>query len=157
MPALAGRPRAPYHPHRGYDNRVLEGLSMRRCAALLAVALTAAPLLAQEARPLTPADAAKKIGQKCTVEMEVQSAGQSRDGKVVFLNSAKDFRADDNFTIMIGMRAVSHLKENKVEDPAAHFKGKTVRVSGTVSEFRKKPQIIVNDPKQIEIVGKDKK
>lgn len=129
---------------------------MRRCAALLTLVL-AAPLPAQEAKPLTPADAAKKLGQKCTVEMEVKSAGKSRDGKVVFLNSAQDFRADDNFTIMIGMRAVTRLKENKVEDAAAHFKGKTVRVSGTVSEYRKKPQIIVNDPKQIEIVEKDKK
>jgi len=34
------------------------------------------------------------------------------------------------------------------------FKGKTIRVTGTVKEYMNRPEIEVSDPKQIEIVEK---
>ena len=46
-------------------------------------------------------------------------------------------------------------KEAKVDDVPAHYKGKTIRVTGTVKLYREKPEIIVNDPEaQIKFVEK---
>jgi DNA/RNA endonuclease YhcR with UshA esterase domain len=39
----------------------------------------------------------------------------------------------------------------KIDDPAEHFKGKTILVTGTVTLFQKKLQIKVEDPEQIKI------
>jgi DNA/RNA endonuclease YhcR with UshA esterase domain len=122
---------------------------MTRAVALSLV--LCAPALAQD-RAVSPAEAAKMVDQAVTLEMKVESAGKSRDGAIVFLNSKSDFRSDDNFTVMVGRKAVEGFKKDKVDDVAAHFKGKTVRVRGKVSLFQKKPQIVVNDASQIKVV-----
>lgn len=103
----------------------------------------------KEAKPLTPAEAAKKVNEKCTVEMEVQSAGGRNN---YFLNSKKDFRDDGNFTIFISKAAADKFKQAKVANPVEHFKGKTIRVTGTVSLYQEKPQIKVDTPEQIKVV-----
>jgi DNA/RNA endonuclease YhcR with UshA esterase domain len=38
------------------------------------------------------------------------------------------------------------------QPPEKYYQGKTVRVRGTVSEYDAKPQIIVTDPKQIDVL-----
>jgi DNA/RNA endonuclease YhcR with UshA esterase domain len=105
-------------------------------------------------KPVTPAEAAKLIGKKVTVEMAVKSTGKSRG--VFFLNSEEDYRSAGNFTAFINATAAKRFREAKIDDPAAHFKGKTVRVTGTVKLYRDKPEIVVEDPKQVEIVEKPK-
>jgi DNA/RNA endonuclease YhcR with UshA esterase domain len=86
------------------------------------------------------------------VEMEVKSAGKSEG--VFFLNSEADFRSEKNFTALIKKDAAKKFKEAKIDDPAAHFKGKTIRVSGTVKLYRDNPEIVVEDPKQVAVVEK---
>jgi hypothetical protein len=44
------------------------------------------------------------------------------------------------------------FSEAGIEDPTAHFNGKTIRVCGVVIRKEKGPYIEVNDPSQIEIV-----
>jgi DNA/RNA endonuclease YhcR with UshA esterase domain len=39
-----------------------------------------------------------------------------------------------------------------IADPAEHFKGKKVRATGTVKLHKERPEIAVEDPKQIELV-----
>ena len=39
-----------------------------------------------------------------------------------------------------------------MDNPRDHFRGKTVRVTGTVSTFRDSPQIVVEDAGQVEVV-----
>jgi DNA/RNA endonuclease YhcR with UshA esterase domain len=103
------------------------------------------------AKPLTPAEAAKKVNEKVTVEMEVKSTG----GKdAVYLNTETDYKDAKNFTIFIPDSAREKFKKAKVEDPKTYYKGKTIRVTGTVALFREKPQIKVGDPSQIEVVEK---
>jgi DNA/RNA endonuclease YhcR with UshA esterase domain len=68
----------------------------------------------------------------------------------VFLNSSADFRAKDYFTVML--RAPEAFKAKGIDDPGAYFKGKTVRVTGTVALFREAPQIVVEDVGQISVV-----
>ncbi|QDU23138.1 hypothetical protein [Urbifossiella limnaea] len=125
---------------------------MRRFVLSTALAaLSMGFVLAQDAAPLTLADAPKKVDQKVTVEFEVKSTG----GKAgVYLNSEADFKSDKNFTVFLPAKAVEKFKAAKVDDPAAHFKGKTVRVTGTVTLFKEKPQIKVEGPDQVKVVEK---
>jgi DNA/RNA endonuclease YhcR with UshA esterase domain len=119
---------------------------------LVVAALVAAPA-ASEDKPLTPAEAAKKVGERVTVEMEVKSVGKGSG--VVFLNSDPDFKDDKNFTLFLNKAGVEKFKEANVEDTAAHFQGKTVRATGKVTLYRERPQIVIEDPTQIAIVKKD--
>jgi DNA/RNA endonuclease YhcR with UshA esterase domain len=53
------------------------------------------------------------------------------------------------------MRAVGDkLKAAGVDEPMTHYRGKTVRVTGTVSEFNDRPQIVVEDAGQITVVDR---
>jgi hypothetical protein len=105
----------------------------------------------KNAKPLTPEAAAKKVNETCTVEIEVKSTGKAEG--VVFLNSKEDYRAPDNFTVFVNKEGVAKLKEAKIEDPAAHYKNKTIRVTGTVKLYRDKPEIVIEKAGQIEVVG----
>jgi DNA/RNA endonuclease YhcR with UshA esterase domain len=125
---------------------------MRLSALVLALLLVAAARADEPpAKPVTPAEAAKKVNEKVTVEFEVKSTG----GKgVCFLNSEEDFKDAKNFTVFIPEAAVEKFKAAKIDDPRTHFKGKTVRVTGTVTLYREKPQIKVETPDQIKGVEK---
>jgi endonuclease/exonuclease/phosphatase family metal-dependent hydrolase len=100
-----------------------------------------------------PADAAKHLNGLCTIELEVRAANvQSGAQPIGFLNSEADFRSPDNFTIVVFSDALEKFRAAGVADFAAHFQGKKIRVTGQVTERRERLQIVVADPKQIEIV-----
>ncbi len=103
------------------------------------------------AKPISVADAAKKINEKVTVEMEVKSTGGRGP---YFLNSEPDHRDDKNFTIFIPRDVVEKFKKAKVENPAEHYKGKTIVVTGEVVLYQKKLEIKIDEPDQIKIVEK---
>jgi DNA/RNA endonuclease YhcR with UshA esterase domain len=84
--------------------------------------------------------------------MEVKSAALR--GSVCFLNSQEDFKDARNFTVFLGKDALEKFREAKIEDPAAHFKGNTILVTGKVTLYRDKPQIAVDGPDQIKIEEK---
>src|SRR5438132_745493 len=108
---------------------LLEIRPMRWCAAVLVAVVATTGFADEPVKPLTPADAAKKINEKCTVEMEVKSVGMPSSGKVVFLNSEEDFKSSKNFTVMLGEKALDQLKKAKVDDVSVHYKGKTIQVT----------------------------
>jgi hypothetical protein len=111
------------------------------------------PAKPQDARTVSPADAAKKVNEKVTVEFAVQSTGGRGDR--LFLNSEKNYRDAKNFTIMIDMtKAANKFNEKKIEDPLKLYGEKTIRVTGTVTEYMGRAEIIVTDPDQIKIVEK---
>jgi uncharacterized protein (TIGR03067 family) len=124
---------------------------MRYRVFVLAAVLLAARLpAADEAKPLTPAEAAKKVDEQVTVQMVVKSA--LARGSRGFLDSEANYRDPKNFTILINRAALDKFKAAGIEDPAAHFKGKTVRVTGTVSLYQNRPQIVLTGPSAITIV-----
>jgi hypothetical protein len=125
---------------------------MFRCLALSAVICLTAAAAADDkaAKPLTPEDAIKRVGDKVTVEMEVRASKNAlAKHKEIYLDSQKDFRDPKNLAVVIPESAVAKFKDAGVEDPAAHYKDHTLRVTGTVTLFNERPRIVVEDPKQI--------
>jgi YVTN family beta-propeller protein len=101
-------------------------------------------------KAISPAEAAKKVNEQVTLQMEVKSAALR--AKACFLNSEKDFKDAKNFTIYIDEEALGKFKAAKIVDPAAHFKGKTVQVNGKVMLYRDRPEIKVSGPDAIKVV-----
>jgi DNA/RNA endonuclease YhcR with UshA esterase domain len=135
---------------------VPEEALMRRPVALLALALAVVALAAEdkEAKPLSPAEAIKRVGQKVTVEMRVRASKNALEHRgEIYLDSEENFRDEENLAVVINKDGAARFKEAGVDDPAAHFKGKTVRVTGTVTLQEKRPRVVVNDPKQLRLVG----
>lgn len=105
-------------------------------------------------KPLTVEEAAKKVGEQVTLRMEVKAA--ARSGGVAFLNSESNHKSAKNFTIFLTPRVLSQMVDADIEDPVAHFKGKTVEVQGKVTLHQDKPQIILDSPKAIKIIDEKK-
>jgi DNA/RNA endonuclease YhcR with UshA esterase domain len=118
-------------------------------ASFLWLSLAAAE---EKAKPIGPAEAAKKVNEEVTLQMEVKSANLRQE--VCFLNSEEDYKDAKNFTVFIDKDALAKFKEAKIEDPAAHFKGKTVQVKGKVTLYRERPEIKVSGPDDIKVVEK---
>ncbi len=102
-------------------------------------------------KPVTPAVASTKIKEKVTVEMLVKSTGGREN---CYLNSEEDFKLDSNFTIFISKDVKDKMKKVGIENPAEHFKQKTIQVTGTVILVEKKPRISITEPEQVKILDK---
>ena len=112
-------------------------------------------LSATEEKPLPPAGARTKVGQKITVEMTVRSAKERLEKRgEIYLDSEADFRDEKNFAVVITRSGVASLKGASITDPVAHFKDKKVRVRGTVKEVERVPRIEIDDASQVRIVEK---
>jgi DNA/RNA endonuclease YhcR with UshA esterase domain len=122
-----------------------------RTSALLFVLTLAPAAFADDAKALSPAEAAKKINERVVVEMEVKSTGGNTNR---YLNSEKDYRSDDNFTIFLPGGVLEKFKDAQIEDPAIFYMGKTIRVTGVVILVDEKPQIKIANPDQIKVVEK---
>jgi hypothetical protein len=108
-----------------------------------------------EGKPLTPAEARKKVGEKVTVEMTVRAAKDRLEKRgEIYLDSETDFRDEKNFAVVITKAGAASLKKGGIGNPAAHFKDKKIRATGTVKEVDKVPRIEIDDRKQLEVVGK---
>jgi hypothetical protein len=127
-----------------------------KCLPTLFVVFAAAvpaAAVSQGGKPLTPAEAIKKVGEEVTVQMVVKASKNAlAKRKEIYLDSEEDFRDAKNLAAVIDADGAAKFREAGVEDPAAHFKGKTVRVRGTVTRVDDRPRIFVSDPKQIRIV-----
>ena len=89
-------------------------------------------------------DAAKHYGEYATVEGTIVATHNS--GKACFLNFHLDYKR--YFTAVIFASDFSLFPAN----PENYYYGKKVHVSGYIKEYKGKPEIILNDPSQIEIL-----
>ncbi len=125
-------------------------MNLFRLPVGLAIVLLAAPT---EDKPLSPAEARKKVGESVTVEMTVKAAKDRLEKRgEIYLDAEEDFRDEKNFAVVITKAGAASLKEAGIDDPAAHFKGKKVRATGTVKEVEKVPRVAIDDAKQIRVV-----
>jgi hypothetical protein len=114
-------------------------------------------LTAADSGPLTPAEAIKSVNKEVTVQMLVKASKNRLEKRgEIYLDSEEDFHDEKNLGIVITRTGAAKFKEAGVEEPAAHFKGKTIRVKGTVLLKEKRPRIEVEDPGQIRIVEKER-
>ncbi|MBM3889560.1 MAG: hypothetical protein FJ388_10585 [Verrucomicrobia bacterium] len=114
---------------------------MKRIAALW-LALTASLWGAELVVPWEKAR--EVIGQRATVEGTVVAT--HRTEKVCNLNFSPNWRKDFSAVIFAG----SFSKWQG--DIEGQYRGKKVRVTGTVTEYQGRPQIVVSEPSQIEVV-----
>lgn len=98
---------------------------------------------------LSAPQALKQVGQTVTVQFRVRSGRDVTDGKRTLLNSDANFNSVNNFTVVVNEPAKTGNFAGYSYDK---FKGKIVRVKGTVTTYRDAPQIEVSDPSQIELV-----
>jgi hypothetical protein len=129
---------------------------MRWMVPLFALTFGFVTLAAEEKeKPLTPAEAIKRIDKQVTVEMKVKASKNAlAKFKEIYLDSEENYKDEKNLAIAISESCVAKYGKLDIKDPAAHFKGKTIRVTGKVILRQKRPRIEVSDPKQIQIVVK---
>ncbi len=73
----------------------------------------------------------------------------------IYLDSETDFRDAKNFAVVITKAGAASLKKARIEDPAGHFRDKTIRVTGTVKKVQDVPRIEIDDAVQIRLVDSD--
>jgi hypothetical protein len=130
---------------------------MRIAAAipLLLAGVIALPAAGQDSKALTPDEAIKQVNQTVTVEMVVRATKDRLEKRgEIFLDSEVDFQSEKNLGVVILRAGAAKFKDAGVDDPATHFKDKTIRVKGTVIIKEERPRIEVDDPKQVTIVEK---
>jgi DNA/RNA endonuclease YhcR with UshA esterase domain/HKD family nuclease len=89
-------------------------------------------------------DAEQYVGQEVTVQGQVVHTYDS--GKVTFLNFDEDYR--NTLTIVL----FPSIYDQFPEKPAVYFDGRLIQVSGPVKMYEGKPEIVVSDPAQIQVL-----
>ena len=106
--------------------------------------------------PLSPPEARTRINEQVTVEMPVKAAKNCQRCSLMFLDSEEDHHDPNNLAVAVTETGAARFKGARIDDPARHFRGKTIRVQGVVTLKDNRPQIEVDDPRQIEVVEKSK-
>ena len=101
---------------------------------------------------LSPVEAINRVDESVTVEMLVQRTKCCTGSRQVFLDSEPDHRDPKNLGVVITESGRAKFAEAGIDDPAAQFNGKTIRVRGVVIRKENRPYIEVNGPSQIEMV-----
>jgi hypothetical protein len=128
------------------------GTAIRATALVLCSLATAGP---EDSKPITPEEATKKVNEKVVVEMHVKASKNRLEQRgEIFLDSEVDFRNPKNLGVVVTRAGAAKFKKAGIDDPAIHFKDKTIRVTGTVILKEERPRIEVDDPAQIETVEK---
>ena len=106
---------------------------------------------------IIPAAEAKQHKDKlCTVEVVVRASKQEKDRRVHYLDSETDYKDPKNFAVVIADETVDRFAKAGIENPAAYFKDKTIRVTGKIVFQGDQYQIVVTEPVQVQIVSKPK-
>jgi hypothetical protein len=98
--------------------------------------------------PTIPLDSVQYyVGKNVTICADVKGTYQSDNGKGnTYINFGKPY-PNSTFTVMIFSKDISNFNYN----PADRLKGKQVCVTGKVTTYKDKPEIVVSKPDQIVI------
>jgi micrococcal nuclease len=99
---------------------------------------------------ISASDAAKHINEKVTICEKVFSTKLITPSNMTFLDLG-GFHPNQLLTVVIKGEDRSKFKDA----PDEYFKGRNVCVTGTVINYKGKPEIVVSDPKQIKISLQD--
>ena|SRR5436190_838819 len=101
---------------------------------------------------LSPMEAIARVNESVVVEMTVQRTKCCSGSRQVFLDSEPNHRDPNNLGVIITESARPKFAGAGIDDPAAYFGAKKVRVRGVVIRKENRPYIEVNEPSEIEIV-----
>ena len=101
---------------------------------------------------LSAEEAINRVNESVTVEMLVQRTKSCTGSRQVFLDSEASHRDPKNLGVVVTESGRVKFTEAGIDDPTAHFNGKTIRIRGVVIRKENRPYIEVNDPSQIETV-----
>lgn len=126
------------------------------CQAALTGCLLLTPLHAADSKPLVvpPEEAGQYVGKDVAVTMPVKSSKNAAKRKMIFLDSETDFRDPKNLGIIIDEDAQARFSQAGIAEPHVHFKGKTIRITGTVIKWEDRVYIRADDPSQITLIEK---
>src|SRR6516162_10580535 len=102
--------------------------------------------------PLSPFEAISRVNEQVTVAMLVQRTKCCTGSRQVFLDSEANHRDPKNLGVVVTEDGRSKFSAAGIDDPTAHYKGKTIRVRGVVIRRDDRPYIEVDDPGQIELM-----
>ena len=115
---------------------------MKRKAVLTLLAAMCACFAVAQAEPTyTAAEAAKHVGETATITDKVDGVHQSGKGNI-FLNMGGKY-PNQAFTAFIPAASAAQFSQ------AQQHEGRIVAVSGKITLYKGKPEIIVNSPSQI--------
>src|SRR5215468_2401602 len=78
-------------------------------------------------KPLSPAEARKRVGETITLQMFVKAAkNRLEKHKEIYLDSETDYKDEKNMAVVINEEGAAKFKKAGVDEPAGHFKGKTI-------------------------------
>jgi DNA/RNA endonuclease YhcR with UshA esterase domain len=86
--------------------------------------------------------------------MLVKAAKNCEHCLQIFLDLEADHHNPKNLAVAVTESGKLKLKDKGINDPASHFKGKRIQITGIVTLKENRAQIEVNDPSQIEVVEK---
>jgi hypothetical protein len=101
---------------------------------------------------LSPVEAINRVNESVTVEMLVQRTKSCTGSRQVFLDSEANHRDPKNLGVVVTEAGRAKFSEAGIDDPTAHYKGRTIRVRGVVIRREERPYIEVDHPGQIELV-----
>jgi hypothetical protein len=137
------------------DARLFRRMHMFLRGVVLVAVVAVPALAAEEEKPLAPVEARKQVGKEITVEMEVKAAKNALEKRgEIYLDSEENFRDEKNFAVVITKKGAESLNAAGIDNPADHYRGKTIRAKGKVTEVDGIPRIEIDDAKQISIPEK---
>jgi hypothetical protein len=136
-------------------------LTWHRPAVALAFAAVmliagAAPDDEKATKVIAADDAQNHVGKRCTVEMTVRSSKNAAPRREYYLDSEEDFHDQNNVAVVISYDHIEAFQKSGIDDPAEHYKGKKLRVTGKVIHENDQTRIRVEKPEQIKIVDEAK-
>lgn len=121
--------------------------TLKRCAWMAVLIGVGLCTSVSAQNQLTAAQAKEHFGQTATVCGEVVSSSyaDSSNGHPTFLNLDKRY-PHQIFTVVIWGE-----NRTKFGKPEEDYKGKRICVSGKITAYAGKPEIVVSDPKQMKV------
>ncbi len=106
------------------------------------------PVSAQELSADNLDEIVKYEGEFVTIVGKVVSGHIAPSGKVRFLNFGADYKKA--FTAVIFTGDLKNF-EKMIGEPTSYYRNKNIKISGRISLYKGKPQIVLKSPEQISI------
>ena len=103
-------------------------------------------------KAISPADAIQRLNQPVVVEMRIKRTKSCTCSSQFYLDCEENHRDPQNLGVVVTTLGAGKFKDAAIDDPAEHFKGKTIRVQGVVILKEGWPYIEVDEPSQIQVV-----